>query len=200
MRVERAGAVHLRIERAGDGEEAVADRLGFESARRVPPPQAILRVGFEVGGARLVRLHVDGAGHDQLVDRFELPAVLDQLAGEIIEQLGMRRRIALDAEIVRRADDAAAHVVLPEAIDDDAGEEVAGAIFGSVSQLARATRGSIGSAFGGGEGRISTCTKPGLASSHFFSGSPRTRKWTGPPLPDWAANTSIRFGCGSVLA
>ena len=39
----------------------------------------------------------------------------------------MRRRFSLGAEIVRRADDAAAHVMLPETIRDHAGQERPGA-------------------------------------------------------------------------
>src|SRR4051812_43219895 len=50
----------------------------------------------------------------------ETPAVLDQLDGEPIEQIGIRRSLALHAKIVGRRDNTAAKVLLPESIDDDA--------------------------------------------------------------------------------
>ena len=45
--VERAGAEHLRVERAADREQRVADRLGLQPPRRDVPPQAVLRVGLQ---------------------------------------------------------------------------------------------------------------------------------------------------------
>ena len=58
---------------------------------------------------------------------FEMPAVRDELAGQPIEQLRMRRPFAASAEVARRGDDAAAHVKLPEPIDFDAGQQATGA-------------------------------------------------------------------------
>src|SRR6202453_4819098 len=40
----------------------------------------------------------------------------------------MRGRLALGAEVVRSADDAATHVMLPETIDDDAGQQMPGTV------------------------------------------------------------------------
>ena len=62
------------------------------------------------------------AGEDQAVRVFliDQPS-FDELRGEPVEQLGMRRRLAHDAEVVRRAHQAFAEVVVPDAIDDDAG-------------------------------------------------------------------------------
>ena len=54
--------------------------------------------------ARLVaarRLPVRAAEHDQPVQRLELPAAGDELAREPIEQCGVRRVVAEQAEIVR---------------------------------------------------------------------------------------------------
>ena len=49
--------------------------------------------------------------------------LVDELGGQPVEQLRMRRRRALIAEVARRADDAAAEVVLPEAVDHHAGRQ-----------------------------------------------------------------------------
>ena len=65
--------------------KAVEVGLGFEAARRMSPPELVGRVDLDVGFARRIRLHVDGAGHDQLVDRLQTPAILYQFLGEIIE-------------------------------------------------------------------------------------------------------------------
>src|SRR5262249_40626313 len=69
-------------------------------------------------------LLVRGARHDELVDRLELPTVLDEFASEVVEQFGMRGRFALRAEVVRRADEALAEVVLPESVHDHTREQV----------------------------------------------------------------------------
>ena len=50
----------------------------------------------------------------------ERPARLDQAQRQVVEQLGMRRRSAIAAEIARRVDDAGAKVVLPEPVHQDA--------------------------------------------------------------------------------
>ncbi len=56
---------------------------------------------------------------------FEPPAIVDQLLGQPVKQFGMRGPFTLEAEVARRADDAPAHVVLPEPIDDDSSKELA---------------------------------------------------------------------------
>ena len=53
------------------------------------------------------RLPIGGAGDDQPVQRLQAPAAVDELAGQPVEQLGMRRPVALRAEIVLRLDQAA---------------------------------------------------------------------------------------------
>ena len=52
------------------------------------------------------------------VDVLEAPTVLHELDRQPIEQLGMRRPLALHAKIVRRRHDAAAEVLLPKPVDD----------------------------------------------------------------------------------
>ncbi len=70
----------------------IADDLRFESAQLAMPTKAILRIDFRARRVRRRRLAINGALHDQLVNRLQSPLVADQLPGQIIEQLGMRRR------------------------------------------------------------------------------------------------------------
>src|SRR5262245_18850197 len=51
---------------------------------------------------------------------FHRPAVLNELAGEPVEQLRMRRGIDARAKIVGGADQTPAEVVLPQPVDQDA--------------------------------------------------------------------------------
>ena len=76
--------------------------------------------------------------------------------------------------------------MLPEAIDDHAGQQVAGAVVDvgdPVGQRGAAVRGSRPGrrrrlpVLLGVRGGISTCRKPAGATPSFWSGSPRRRKW-----------------------
>ena len=49
---------------------------------------------------------------------FYAPARVHKLAGEPIEQLGMRRRFGLHAEVLRRGDNAVAEIGLPHTIHE----------------------------------------------------------------------------------
>ena len=49
------------------------------------------------------------------------PAVVHELRREVVQQLRMARRLGLHAQVVRRADEALAEVVHPEAVDRHAG-------------------------------------------------------------------------------
>src|SRR6185369_7719673 len=60
---------------------------------------------------------------DQAVERLDRPTAVDEPAGEVVEQLGMGRRRAADAEIVRRLDDALPEMVLPDPVHEDARRE-----------------------------------------------------------------------------
>ena len=48
--------------------------------------------------------------------------------GEMVEEIGMSGEFALETEVVGGGDDAASEVMVPNAVDDDAGEEVACAV------------------------------------------------------------------------
>ena len=54
------------------------------------------------------------------------PVILDQGHGQPVEQLGVSGHIAGGAKIAGRGDDSLAHMLLPDAVDDDAREKAAG--------------------------------------------------------------------------
>ena len=61
---------------------------------------------------------------------------VDEAAGQVVEQLGMRRRRPADAEIVRGLDDALAEVVLPDPVHEDARRQRIGPVGDPLGQLA----------------------------------------------------------------
>ena len=122
-RREHAGAAHPGIQLARDGQHGVADALGVEPAAVHPAEQGVLGVLGRQLGDGLARLAIGRRGHHQPVDRLEPPAAGDQLGGEPVEQLGMRGRLAPNAEIARRRHDPPAEMVLPEPVDDHPGRQ-----------------------------------------------------------------------------
>jgi hypothetical protein len=118
-----AGAEERAVESAGEGEDRVADGLGFEAADGHVVEELVLgveRPGVVVGTAG----HAVGAGEDhEAVQVLDRPAASDELGGEVVEELGVGRGLAHRAEVVGGADEAFAEVVLPDAVDHDAGEE-----------------------------------------------------------------------------
>ena len=68
------------------------------------------------------------AGDDQPVHRLQAPASADQLGGQPVQQLGVRRLFAHRAEVAGRGDESAAEMMLPEPVDDHPrGQRVFGA-------------------------------------------------------------------------
>ena len=51
----------------------------------------------------------------------ELPVLGDELARQPVEQVRVRGALAVEAKVVRRADDAAAEMVVPDAVNQHAG-------------------------------------------------------------------------------
>src|SRR5262249_29979652 len=60
---------------------------------------------------------------DHPVERFQVPAIRDELVGQGIEQLRMARPRAVDAKIIGSLDEAPAKMVLPDPIDQYAGSQ-----------------------------------------------------------------------------
>ena len=96
-------AAHREVERAVDRQHAVAHLFHRETAPREAREQAILRIGLQrrLRDSRCSSGTRSTAG--SAVQRLHRPALLDELLREVIEQLGMRRRLAHLAEVVRRA-------------------------------------------------------------------------------------------------
>ena len=127
--VLEAGAAGGEVEFSGDGEDAIAEGFGFEFAAILAPEQGVARVELfrlVVEGAGL--LAVGGAGEDEAVELFEGAAeVVAEGGGEPVEEFGVGGEVAHVAEVVRGIDEAAAEVVVPDAVDDAApGEGVLG--------------------------------------------------------------------------
>ena len=78
------------------------------------------RHGLAVGAAGLP---VDARQHDQAMHRLQAAALSQELAGQPVEQLGMRGRTPRETEVTRRAHDSLAKVILPDPIDHDASRE-----------------------------------------------------------------------------
>ncbi len=126
--------VHLRppaellpVDAARDHQQLIADHFGLQPADRHAVQQVVVRIHFRASQVRFARLPVRLREHhlpDQVLDR---PAAIHNLRREIIEQLRMRRRLAGDAEVVNRLDDAPAEQVMPNPIHRHArNERVAG--------------------------------------------------------------------------
>ena len=66
-------------------------------------------------GRHLVRFRA----HDQAMELLEAPAAIHELDRHPVEQLLIRGLLSHLPEVVERRDDAAPHVVVPDAVDDD---------------------------------------------------------------------------------
>ena len=62
--------------------------------------------------------------HDEAVNVFGRPARVDQLGGEEVEQGRVRRLRSVRAEVAGGGDEAAAKMVVPDAIDPDTGGQL----------------------------------------------------------------------------
>src|SRR6185312_5759590 len=99
------------------GEDRVADRLGLEPARRESPEPAVLTIGLESARVGPARLPVGGRPHDQPMDWLELKTTADVLAREPVEERGVRRGTAVEAEVARRGHQPSTEVIVPDAVD-----------------------------------------------------------------------------------
>ena len=111
------------IEVAAEGEQGVAERLRIEPAAREAGEQLVVRIARERGVATRGGKPVGARQHDLPVQGLDGPAARAELLCEVIKQLGMGRWFALFAEIVRRRHEAAAEMVLPDAIHHHASGE-----------------------------------------------------------------------------
>ena len=90
--------------------------------KRGPRSSRKLRGSFSRFSALIVGvLPIGGGHHHQLVHAPDVPARANELNGQIVQQLRVRRVGALRPEVVHRLYDAIAEVALPHAVDIDAG-------------------------------------------------------------------------------
>ncbi len=106
------------VQFAGGGEHGVAELFEVEAAEGI--------------GAGLL---VGGAGEDEAVDGFDAPAFGDEAEGEPVEESGVGRGIGAEAEVAGGGDEAAAEVVVPDAVDHDPGGEGVGGVDDGAGQF-----------------------------------------------------------------
>ena len=76
---------------------------------------------------------------------FQSPAMLDQVRRHPFQQVGMRWTISLDTKVIDRPHDAAAHVMVPDTVDDHTCRKSSGTLVGigdPVRQATAAVRGA----------------------------------------------------------
>ena len=144
-RLERGLEIHLgaignaaerRVQLSGGREHRVAQFLGGEPTRG---KGGVARArGIFFGEEFAVRVRgaatVDVARHDDAVEFFEGPALLDKRGGEPVEELGVRGFLAGAAEIIWVAGERLTEMPEPDAIHDGAGGE---RIFGGRDPLGK---------------------------------------------------------------
>ena len=111
------------VELATHGEHGVTHRLGLEPALAHPPDQNVIRVDL-VGPGVEPGIELIGATEHELADQcLDRPAVLHERDSQVVEQLGMARRLPGCPEVVGRRDQSATEQMQPDAVDHDAGGE-----------------------------------------------------------------------------
>ena len=115
------------VELSAGEEDGVADGLGLEAAEGHAPEEAVAGVGRKAGREGSVvgatGLAVGLREDDLAVQAFDPPAAFDEIGGEPVEQFGVAGGFAVGAEVAGGADEASAEMVLPDAVDQDAGRE-----------------------------------------------------------------------------
>ena len=111
------------IELSRSGEGRVANFLGVEPARAVPPEEAVgwidRRVCDRLVGSELIRMRQNDRAH-QLLDR---PALADESARQVIQQFRVRRAISGDAKVIDALDQTLAEQMFPDPVHHDARRE-----------------------------------------------------------------------------
>ena len=119
IRIDRR-ASDLVDEQTGDGERLIANHVRREAHVRTAREESILRVALQHLWSDARRLTVRGAEHDGLLHRLHVPPRADELSGQPVEQLRMRGRLALRAEVLHGLDETGAEIHLPEPVGGDA--------------------------------------------------------------------------------
>ena len=141
-------ACGFAVEFAGDAEERVAHGFGVETLAVGSPEEAVGGIDRDglafLVGAKLV----SAREHDFAVEFFDGPVTRDELRREVIEEFRMAGTITHEAEVRDGFDDAFTEVVLPDAVDEDAGREGIGGAGDGFSEFE--TTAAFGEGFGCG--------------------------------------------------
>ncbi len=108
------------VEQAGAPQGSVADHPAGQTEAGPAREQAVLRILGQQGGAHGGVLPVGAAHDDELQGALEIPAMLDEVHGEPVEQLGMARALTLESEVLGGPHDSLAEQHLPEVVHGDA--------------------------------------------------------------------------------
>ena len=107
---------------------------------------------------------VSPAEDDFANERFDGPAVVGELKGEVVEQFGMAGKFAGPAKVIGGADEAFAEEVFPNPVGHDAGGEGVVGIGNPSGELE-----SSGTVRGNGGGGVGFHCDREKAAGHFFS-------------------------------
>ena len=110
-----AGPYIFGAQQPAHGQALVADRLGIEPEPRAAGQQAIVGIALQQFRRDPRRLPVGGRRDQQADHMLDVPVRSDQFRGQIIEQFGVRRQIALRAEILARGDQSRCRRSFPKA-------------------------------------------------------------------------------------
>src|SRR5207245_800761 len=91
-----------------------------EPARIDTPEPAVFRIAAagQFGSRAAGRLPIGRRGDEESMQRLEAPAAADELVSQPVEQFGMAGGITEPAQVAGRGDEAAAKMLLPDAVDD----------------------------------------------------------------------------------
>ena len=160
VRLHRRPAEFLDQQAAGE-QRLVADHLGRQPEPRAAGEQAVLRVARE----QLGRDHATTADRSRSMTMQSCAAVFtsqpraDELVGEPVEQFGMRRAIALRAEILDGLDQAGRRASA-RAIHRDAGRQRVVGIDQPLREAEPIVRARLRAAAAGGRARRASPSRP----------------------------------------
>ena len=115
-----AGSVRGQVQRAGSGENGVANRFTFEALHPHVRKQPVVRIHLSRPLIRDARQAIRVRQHHLAVHRFHRPAAFAEAPGQVVEKLRVRWPVAGLAEIVDRPHQSLAEMMLPDAVHHDA--------------------------------------------------------------------------------
>ena len=144
-----ARSAHTGRERPAGGEGLVPDHLGVHAEARAAAEQAVITVLLDFDRRLDGGLAIGRRGECLAVEGFDVPAGSTEFNREPVEQFGVRRQRAHDAEVFRGLDEPLAEEFLPHPVDGDTrGERVL--LADQPASEAEAVLGGIGREFAEG--------------------------------------------------